>query len=182
MEEVLLDKDGTKIVKYDKGCYTINFEFFNPNIILANVVGFDLFKLIHDLNPDICEKIEIQKIDETNALMTSLIKNFFEDLGFAQKFSCLQVKKEYIKDYFIFSFKTYSKYRPKWITDDDIELGHLDGITLICVPQNDHYMKLCCKVEYSEENDVPVFVQKTSIMMINKIINRLKQFIENVKV
>ena len=43
-------------------------------------------------------------------------------------------------------------------------------------------MKITHIIKKLEEIEMPVIVQKVSIMILNKIVNRLKQFIENVRI
>ena len=43
-----------------------------------------------------------------------------------------------------------------------------------------HKVDFKCVIDFQEDAEAPVFIQKVSVMIINKIINRLKQFIENV--
>lgn len=177
--EILYNKEGTKISKISDGYFHINFSIQNQNIILASVLNFDMLKLIYDLNPDICEKVELQKINENECLITILVKNFFEDLGIAQKFSCLKVQKTVDKSIH-FRFQTHKNYQPKWITDD-IELAVIDEIHVVCTSKSPHDVDFFCSIQFPT-NNIPAFVQKMSVMIVHKIINRLKQFIENVKI
>lgn len=178
--EILYNKEGTKIIKVSDGYFHINFSIQNKNIILASVLNFDMLKLIYDLNPDICEKVELQKISEEECLFTILVKNFFEDLGIAQKFSCLKVQKIVDKSIH-FRFHTCNGYQPEWLPED-IELAIIDEIHVVCSPKSPHNIDFSCSIQFPTNNNIPAFVQKMSVMIVHKIINRLKQFIENVKV
>lgn len=175
-------KDGTQISKLGEGLFRMSFAIQNKNIMLASVINFDLLKLIYDLNKDICEKVEMQKLDESSAVITILIKNFFEDLGLPQRYSCLHIQKSELNNgQIVFDFSTFPKFKASWLPND-LELATIDEIRLVCIPQTPHEIHFVCHVQFPTHQNIPAFVQKMSVMIVNKIINRLKQFIENVKI
>ena len=107
----------------------------------------------------------------------------FEDLGLSQKYSCLQITKSIQNSLIIFDLTTIvPSKKPEWITND-MELANIKSIQFISdVSNNRHKVNFKCLINFQEDTEAPVFVQKVSVMVINKIINRLKQFIENVRV
>ena len=180
---VLYEKNDTKIIKLDNGNYHLFFSIENNNMYLDSVINFDLIKLIYDLNKDICEKVNLEKHDENTATISVLIKNLFEDLGLSQKYSCLQITKSIHNSQIIFDLNTtIPTKKPEWVTND-MELANIKSIKFISdVSNNRHKINFKCLIDFQENMEAPVFVQKVSVMVINKIINRLKQFIENVRV
>ena len=185
MEEssVLYEKNDTKIIKLDNGNYNLFFSIENNKMYLDSIINFDLIKLIYDLNKDICEKVNLEKYDENSATISVLIKNLFEDLGLSQKYSCLEITKSIHNSQIIFDLKTIvPTKKPEWV-NNDMELANIKSIKLISnVLNNQHKVNFKCLIDFQEDIEAPVFVQKVSVMVINKIINRLKQFIENVRV
>ena len=183
MEEssVLYEKNDTKIIKLDNGNYNLFFSIENNKMYLDSIINFDLIKLIYDLNKDICEKVNLEKYDENS--ISVLIKNLFEDLGLSQKYSCLEITKSIHNSQIIFDLKTIvPTKKPEWV-NNDMELANIKSIKLISnVLNNQHKVNFKCLIDFQEDIEAPVFVQKVSVMVINKIINRLKQFIENVRV
>jgi hypothetical protein len=150
---------------------------------LDTIINFDLIKLIYDLNTDICEKVNLDKQDENTAIISVLIKNLFEDLGLSQKYSCLQITKNIHNSQIILDLKIIiPTNKPEWLTND-MEMANIKSMKLISdVSKSRHKIKFNFLVDFQEDMEAPVFVQKVSVMIINKIINRLKQFIENVRV
>jgi len=179
---ILYEKTDTKIIKLNNGSYNLFFSVENPKMYLSSIVNFDLIKLMYDLNKDICEKVTLEKQDENTAVITVLIKNLFKDLGLPQKYSCLNILKSIDKNSVIFDLTTKINEKPAWILND-IELANIKSIKLICdVSNNQHKVDFNCLIGFHEDTESPIFVQKVSIMIINKIVNRLKQFIENVRI
>mgnify|MGYP003333288924 CR=1 FL=1 len=76
-----------------KNQYKLDFSIQNERIIIANILDFNLIKLIYDLNPDVYEYVNIEKINENEAIATLLMKHFFEDLGLPQKYSYMNMKR-----------------------------------------------------------------------------------------
>jgi hypothetical protein len=181
-KNILHNKDGIVITKINEDKYDISFHLANRNIILPNVINFNLMKLIHELNKDVCEQAEIQVLDENTALLTILLKNLFEDLGLAQKYACLQVKKTFddVNQMTVFQFQTVDSFKASWLPED-IELNRVENVMVLCKALNPHSVVVQIHIEFPPNRNLPAFVEKMSVMTVNKIINRLKQFIENVK-
>jgi two-component SAPR family response regulator len=106
----------------------------------------------------------------------------FKDLGLPQKYSCLQIIKSVQNNSVVFDLITKSGIKPDWIPSD-VEIADITNIKFVCDASNSqHKVNFKCLINFKEEIDTSIFVQKVSIMIINKIINRLKQFIENVRI
>ena len=180
---VLYEKNDTKLIKLDNGNYNLFFSLENNKMYLDSIINFDLIKLIYDLNTDICEKVNLEKHNENSAIILVLIKNLFEDLGLSQKYSCLQMTKSIHNSQIILDLKLIvPTNKPEWLTND-MEMANIKSIKLISdVSSSRHKINFNCLIDFQEDMEAPVFVQKVSVMVINKIINRLKQFIENVRV
>ena len=91
--KVLVEKDGMKFIKLEKNKYNLTYSIENKDINLEPLINFELIKLIYELNPDIYEKVVLNKISEEEAQITLLMKHFFNDLGFPQKYSHMGLKK-----------------------------------------------------------------------------------------
>ena len=70
---VLYSKEGFIFTKNDKNDYTLSFSMQNNSIVLSKIIDFNLIKLIYDLNGDIYEKININIINENEAIANLLI-------------------------------------------------------------------------------------------------------------
>jgi hypothetical protein len=179
-EEVLFNKNGVKLIKIQKNNYNLQFIMENNNIVLSKIIDFNLIKLIYDLNKDIYEKVNIEKINENEAIVNFLMKNFFEDLGLAQKFSFFNIKKSEEVNKIIFNSKTITSYRPLDMPDD-AEILNMDNFNVICEIINSHKILFNFTIIFNENVNVPNFAEKIIGQIINKIFNRLKQFIENIR-
>ena len=72
--KVLVEKDGMKFIKLEKNKYNLTYSIENKNINLEPLVNFELIKLIYELNPDIYEKVVLNKVSEEEAQITLLMK------------------------------------------------------------------------------------------------------------
>ena len=63
-EAVLFNKEGFRFIRIMKNQYKLDFSIQNERIIIANILDFNLIKLIYDLNPDVYEYVNIEKINE----------------------------------------------------------------------------------------------------------------------
>jgi hypothetical protein len=179
-ENILFDKDGFRFVCVKKNNYKLEFNMENKNIILSKIIDFSLIKLIYDLNPDVYETVNIQRVNENEAIVTFLMKHLFEDLGLPQRFSHIHMIKS-IEERSI-SFNSYSikNRRPKDMPED-AELMAIQHLNCTCTIISDHKIDFSVTVMFDSNMNVPAFAEKLVGMILNKIFKRVKQFIENVR-
>ena len=116
--KVLHEKDGMKFTKLENKKYSLDFSMENKHILIANIVDFSLIKLIYDLNGDIYEYVDLQKLNENQAVATLLMKHLFEDLGLPQRYSYLHMTKIVNEKQIIFRSQSIHTERPPGIPED----------------------------------------------------------------
>ena len=62
--KILFNKDGLQFIKLTKNTYKLQFQMENNTMDLSKIIDFSLIKLIYDLNPDIYEKVNVEKHNE----------------------------------------------------------------------------------------------------------------------
>ena len=177
----ILNKDGFKISRIKKNYYTLEFTLENPNLALSKIIDFSLFKLIHDLNPDIYDKIEIQRINEREANIVLLMKHLFEDLGVTQKFSFINMQKFTQLDKIIFKAASIKDSRPEGIPED-AELTSIQDLNCICYLLTPHKITFSLSVILDPQMAIEPLLEKIFVNILYKIFKRVKQFIENARV
>jgi hypothetical protein len=153
----------------------------NNNIVLPSIIHFDLIKLMYELNPDIYEKVDLQKIDENNAMITILTKHFFEDLGLPQRYAYLRIQKKISNEAIIFEGETIDTAKPAGIPDNSQILA-VKKIITCCEIVTNHHIKFTHNIYFDEAINIPPFVEKMIGTIVNKIFKRIKQFIENITI
>jgi hypothetical protein len=179
LEKILFNKDGFRFSSIKKNYYTLEFNMENNNIILASLIDFNLIKLIYDLNPDVYEKNNIQKINDNEIISTLLMKHFFEDIGFPQRFSFIHMKKIVEDNRIIFNAQSIKSSRPANMPLD-AELMNMNEFQCICDIITPHKINCSFNITFDETMNVPNFVEKMMGMILHKIFIRVKQFIENI--
>jgi hypothetical protein len=183
-ETILLDKDGFKFYKTKDNDYYSSFCLNNPNIILPQIIDFNLMKLIYDLNTDIYEKTNLTINDDDTAVITVLLKHFFKDLGLPQKYSVLQMQRILDEDKIIFIGQTKNNIDSEYLTNYGIpinaELLSISNIKNICKIVNPHKIDCSFYITFDKNITIPPFVEKIISNIIHKIFIRVKQFIENI--
>jgi len=180
-QQVLYEKDGMKFTKLHNNKYGLEFSMENKNIILSNIVDFSLIKLIYDLNNDIYEHVELNKINDNEAIATLLIRHLFEDLGLPQKYSHLHVTKVINDKQIIFRSKSIYTDRPQNIPEDAELMAMKENIG-VCNIITPHKINFMFTVLFEDYVTIPQFAEKLIGIILNKIFKRLKQFIENVRI
>jgi hypothetical protein len=177
----LYSKEGFNFVKNSKNDYSLSFHMENNNIILAKVIDFNLVKLIYNLNGDIYEKINIEMINENEAICNLLMKNLFEDLGLPQRFSYVHSKRFVGENNIKFVSQTIKSSRPHGMPAN-AELMPLQRFDCNCDIITPHKIKFTCNILFESTMIIPAVAEKLVGLILYKIFKRVKQFIENVRV
>ena len=177
----LYSKEGFVFTKNDKNNYSLAFEMVNNNIILSKIIDFNLVKLIYDLNNDIYEKVNLKIINENEATINLLMRHLFEDLGLPQRFSYVHIKKTCKENNITFESQTIKSERPEGMPID-AELMPIK--TMICYFNiiTPHKISFTSNILFENHMLVPAVVEKLVGLILYKIFNRVKQFIENVTI
>lgn len=181
LEKTLINKDGFTFTKLRNNCYCIKFSIENRNIILPNILNFSIIKLMYDLNPDIYEYVNLDKIDDDNAIITFVMKHFFEDLGAPQRYAHLHMNRSKTDNQIIFEARTLVAERPTNVPPK-AQMLPLDSIRCVCNTENPHNVSFAYNVTYDNTQQIKPYAEKMFGIISNKVFKRLKQFIENVKV
>ena len=179
--KILYEKDGMKFTKLENKKYCLEFSMENKNINMVNIVDFSLIKLIYDLNCDIYESVDLQKLNENQATVTLLMKHLFEDLGLVQKFSYLYIKREVTENKITFLSKTIKSERPPDMPPDS-ELMPIENMIIDFHIITPHKIKLSCNILFQDKTVLLPIIEKIFSIALFKIFTRVKQFIENVTV
>jgi hypothetical protein len=177
----LYSKEGFNFVKNSKNDYSLSFHMENNSIILEKVIDFNLVKLIYSLNNDIYEKINIEMINENEAICNLLMKHLFEEIGLPQRFSYLHMKKIVGENNIQFVSQTIKSNRPQSMPDD-AELMPLQRFDCNCDIITPHKIKFTCDVLFEPIMVIPPVAEKLVGIILYKIFKRVKQFIENVRI
>ena len=176
--KIIYEKDGMIFTKIDDKKYCLTFSMENKNILIANIIDFNLFKLIYELNGDIYENVVLQKLNENQAVVTLLIRHLFEDLGLPQKYSYLHMTKTVNNHQIIFRSQSIYSERPEGVPDE-AELVAMKENIGICEIVTPHKMNFYFTVQFEDYVEIPQFAEKMVGILLNKIFKRVKQFIEN---
>jgi uncharacterized protein YkvS len=177
----LFNKDGFIFSQNGSYNYEIKFEMKNNNIILDKIVNFGLIKLVYDLNPDIYLTSSLDKLNENEAIVTLLLKHFFEDLGMTQRYSYMHMKKRQEDNKIIFEGQSILGNKPECIPKE-AEILALQNVVCVCEIITPHAINFSFSIFFSNKHRIPPpFVQKMIGVILNKIFKRVKQFIENMQ-
>ena len=191
-EHILFNKDGFIFYKIKENEYCCTFSLNNNNIMLSQIIDFNLVKLIYDLNTDIYEKTKLDKINDDSAILFVLIKHFFKDLGLPQRYSNLQIDRIMDKEKITFIGKTKiidtntntntNTIFAEEKIPDNAELLHIKDIKNVCTIVNPHHIDCCFSIILDTNDNIPLFAEKMISNIIHKIVIRVKQFIENLRI
>ena len=181
--KILWNKNRILLEKIKTNNYQLSMEIENKYIHLMSIVDFDLLKLLYDLNQDIYEKIVFEKIKEKEVIATLLMKHFFVDLGFPQRYSFMHIEKKINKEKNEIEFYSTPIYaeRPDSISSSCVAVP-LEKMITKGEMMNDSTLKITCSIFFQENISFPVFLEKLVGQIIFKIFNRLKQVIEKVRI
>jgi len=180
LEAVLFNKEGLLFSRVAKNQYRLAFNMQNNHILLANVIDFNIIKLIFDLNKDVYEKITVVPISDTEVTATLLMKHLFEDMGLAQRFSHIHIKKHVEERKITFMSKSIKGARPDGIPSD-AEPVAIRELTCVCDIVTPHAVTFGIDINFESSMTIPSYIEKIVGVILFKLFSRVKQFIENVR-
>jgi hypothetical protein len=181
-ESILLySKEGLEFIKNQNNNYTLVFDMENNNIIMSKIVDLNLIKLIYDLNGDIYEKININIINDEEAILNLLIKNLFEDIGMPQRFSYVHIKKIITENKISFFSESIKNSIPEGMPKES-KLLPIKKMLCDCLIITPHKIKFSCNIIYEDYMNISPFAEKMARLILFKIFRRVKQFIENIRI
>ena len=183
MEEypiMLYTKNDFTFTKNEINNYSLSFYLENNHFLLAKIINFDLIKLIYDLNIDIYEDIHLNKINENEATINLLLKHLFEDTGLPQRYSYLHIHKCEQENKIIFKGKSI-KTTPPIRVPEHAELAPIRDMNLEFHLITPHKILFNCNIIFEEKMIVPTVAERLIGIILHKIFNRLKLFIDKVQ-
>lgn len=177
----IYSKEGFVFKKNEQNNYSLFFHIENNYIILSKIIDFNLVKLIYDLNNDIYEKVNLHIINENEANINLLMKHLFEDLGLPQRFSYLHLKKINRENNITFESQTIRSERPEGMPVD-AELMPIRNMICNFNIITPHNIQFICNIQFENTMTVPPIAEKLVGLILYKIFNRVKQFIENIRI
>jgi hypothetical protein len=179
---LLLEKNGFCLYKKEDGEYFVTFSLANENLLLPNIVGFDLIQLVYDLNPDIYEKLVYEKNKETenqhSLNVFLLMKPLFQDLGISQKYCHLQITQTKTDKDILYEIISINDSIQGY---NAIEQLPIENILFKGKIVNPHQINFTIEIQLLKKKvEIPEYLEKLACMLIVKILSRVKQFIENI--
>jgi hypothetical protein len=107
------------------------------------------------------------------------MKHLFKDLGLPQRFSYLHIKRYNEENSIIFISESINSERPPDMPVD-AELMNIKKSIIKCNVITPHRIKFECNIIFDISVIVPTVAEKLIGLILYKIFNRVKQFIENV--
>lgn len=181
VETMILNKNGLEITKCAKNKYKLRFHLENNNIYIEKIIDFPLIKLVYDLNPDVYEQTNIEKVGDNQANVTLLFKHFFEDLGLPQRYSYVHMTKHVVKNNITFIIKSITTEKPSGMPIDS-ELMPIQDIIGSFDIVSPHMANVMFDIVFNERFNTPVFAEKIIAQILLKVFTRVKQFIENIAI
>lgn len=180
LEKTLFHSDGFTFIQVNKNHYKLLFSIENKNIIMSKIIDLNLIKLVYDLNPDIYDYVNIEKVNDDEMNTTLLMKHFFQDIGISQKYSLIHTTKSVEERNIIFKSYTLKSHKPQNLPED-AELLDMQDITCVCNLATPYKTDFSINLLFESSIIIPSFIEKIIGMIFYKIFKRIKQFIENVR-
>lgn len=162
--------------------FILEFSIENPSINVYNIVNFSLYKLIADLSQDILERIEIINVitEDVECELLFLFKPFSKELGMSKKYMYIKTIKSIENN--VIKFKSYDLD----INRLNVELPGYEKITsdvaeLDIKILSPHSANVTYEFNINVNEELPLYMQNMSGLMMKKLFYNLKTFIEMAK-
>ena len=174
---LVFSKEGLNIIKNNKNNYSLLFSIENNNIYLPNIIHFNTINILGELYPELIEKYDLQINENKNeAIIYILFKHLFEDLGLPQYYIYIEIKKN-ITENISFVFKSIDLNNIHF----EIEPINITNSKINCFIKSPHNISVEWNILLGNV-DIPEYVEKILGLIIYKLFNGIKQFIENINI
>ncbi len=179
--KVVCNKENIHL-KRDKinNMFLLQLNANNQNINFYDIINFNIYGVLYELNKDKLEKIEIKKIiskDEIEILF--IFKELSKDIGLKKKYMYLNVKIE-------------DKANQRKFLSYDIEYENMEELKdyerikneysiLIVNFENQHKIGINYFFKLVLPEELPIYMENIFGLLMKKLFFNLKLFIENLK-
>jgi hypothetical protein len=177
IKKLIFEKTGMQITKENESNFHITFDIKNENKAITNFISIDFIKLVHDLNPAIFERIQIEKSNTNEATIFLVYKDLFMDLGLPHYYSYFKVSQHENT----FSFVPLAEIP---LDENEGKLVALPMLTceMVCTPFTPHHLHFEITAQILPPDHFSMmYVEKMASMIFYKVMNRVKQFIYNIE-
>jgi len=170
------------IDKIIHGEYKISFSLENKNIHMINIIDFNIIKLLYELNKDLYEKIDLNIINDNEAVLLVINKHLFQDLGLSQKYSYFKIKKTVFENRnIIFDLEMITNENIIHLVPKNAERLPIKNAVINCKIIDPHTSDFVFHFKIDTELiELPEFIDKFLCNIFIKKFKRVKQFIENI--
>jgi hypothetical protein len=194
MEKTIINKNDISILKKNNTDFNITIDLKNTEFNLINIININIIKLIYDLNVDFFDTIHIEKINESEANIFLLFKDLLKDIGYAHYYYYFHIKQDFSAMQFIITPLSEHNIAQHNIAQHNIAqhniaqhniAQHIESIEITkCILSytilNEHNIQLNIDIKLQSPSESPI-IEKIICNIIYKIINRVKQFVANIK-
>ena len=179
-DKIICSKNNIILKRLLDNTFSIDLQICNNNSFdMKSIINYKLFNLIGIVNKDIIEKSEIvNQVSDKEIDILYIFKRFGADLGISKKYCFLNTIIEYIDDNQItiqsksIPYIENIKESPIICTDAKLYVTNLNKSNI-----NIHY-----EFNINIDEEIPTFMQNMLGLLMKKILNNLKLFIENINI
>ena len=178
-EKLVCKKYNIYLHKKDSSQFSLRLNITNPRIVIPNLINFDIYTLIANLNTDVLERIQTTKVySENKVAILFIFKRFGAEIGISQKYMHTLIERRYENNAIIFSSKSIPLTQK---ISEKCESVCSDNASLIVDTKNQHDIKIIYNFHMDLQEDLPIYMENIAGLLMKKIFVRLKEFIENIQ-
>jgi hypothetical protein len=178
-ENIICKKYDIYLHKKTSSYFSLHLHITNPNIIIPNLINLDIYTLIAKLNPDVLERIQITNVfSENKKSILFIFKKFGTELGISQKYMHTLIEQRIEHNTIIFSSKSIPLTQD---IPDNCDMIYSNNASLTVHISNPHDIKIAYNFHMDINEDLPIYMENISGLLMKKIFIRLKEFIEQIK-
>ena len=182
--KILLDKNGVKFTKLTHDTFHIAFAVENSRDVRP-LINLNLIKLLRDLNPELFESYTDVNIDETERHVYILFKDLFAELGIPQYYYNFSLSSSSVSTVNVSQDTSTITFliEPLHSVDTDsttLMFVPLTQCELACTLLNNTTGQFNITARITNAELFNSFFEKMVAMIVYKVVNRLKQFINTI--
>lgn len=166
------------LVRLTTNKYRLSSTIENKRIYMKNLLNFNLINLIYQTNLDKFEKINLNIINDEDAIVFILMKHLFKEMGLKQRYFCFDIKKVTIENGISFILTQNADYGQQMNDCSNAHLMPIKQILYNFEVVSLNKIKMAQYINFDPDVGLPTMLEPVFGIIIKSMFKQTKQFIE----
>jgi len=178
----LLSNKKIELTKINSNTFKLVSLVENKNIYLEKIITFDLIRLCCKVNMDYFDVVELEILNDNEAILFILMKPLFKELGLQSRYVNLKIIKKNDKSDVYFMCNKSNDFTSKTIQYKNAIQSPISNINIFCKLLNPHLIQFSETLSFDEPYDMNTIMEKIISHILKVIFKKTIKTIEQLNI